>query len=39
MRRGPVALLVVNLRRFWTMNYGEPTGPSWEITFGPLAAL
>lgn len=24
---------VVNLRRIWAVNEGEPTGPWWELTF------
>ena len=32
-------LPVFSLRRFWTMTYGEPTGPNWEMTFGPLSDL
>lgn len=26
-------LPVSGLRRFWTVRDGEPTGPSWEMTF------
>ncbi|SRR5216117_3392341 len=26
-------LKVVALRRVWTVNDGEPTGPEWEMTF------
>ncbi len=29
------ALPVTALRRIWTINDGEPTGPYWEITFQP----
>lgn len=32
-------LPVLSLRRFWVMTYCEPTGPHWELTFGPLVAL
>jgi hypothetical protein len=29
------ALPVSCLRRIWTVNDGEPTGPYWEMTFSP----
>jgi hypothetical protein len=29
------ALPVSCLRRIWTVNDGEPTGPHWEMTFDP----
>jgi hypothetical protein len=29
-------LLVDALRRVWTVIDGEPTGPSWELTFQPI---
>lgn len=30
-------LRVAYLRRIWSMNDGEPTGPWWELVFVPLA--
>lgn len=31
-------LPVKELRRVWPVNDGEPTGPWWELTFGPPRA-
>jgi len=32
-------LRVSELRRYWSVLDGEPTGPHWELTFTPSAAL
>lgn len=32
-------LPVFSLRRFWTVQDGELTGPDWELTFYPLGRL
>lgn len=31
-------LKVASLRRIWTVNDGEPTGPWWELVFVPTKA-
>lgn len=33
-----LGLPVVELRRVWPVNDGEPTGPWWELTFTPTTA-
>lgn len=30
-------LRVTSLRRYWSVNDGEPTGPDWELVFDRLA--
>jgi hypothetical protein len=32
-------LPVMALRRVWYMEYGEPKGPKWELTFRPSPAI